>query len=96
MAGIKPLFDRVLVRRLDKEQKSAGGIIIPESAQEKTQTGVVVAAGTGRVLNDGTVRALPFSEGDKVLFGKYSGTELKLEGQDYLMLKEDEVLAIVN
>lgn len=96
MANIKPLFDRVLVKRLDREQKTSGGIIIPESAQEKTQFGSIVNVGTGRVLQDGSLRPLSFKEGDKVLFGKYSGTEVKLDGQEYLILKEDEVLAVLN
>lgn len=90
--AIKPLYDRVLVRRLESEQKSAGGIIIPDTAQEKTQYGTVVAAGEGKLLSDGTVRSLKIKEGDRVLFGKFSGTEVKLAGEEFLILREEELL----
>jgi chaperonin GroES len=92
---ITPLHDRVLLKRVESEQTSSGGIIIPDTAQEKTQIGVIEAVGAGKVLHDGTVKALQVKAGDKVLFGKYSGTEIKLEGQDFLILKEDEILGIV-
>ena len=92
---ITPLYDRVLLKRVENEQTSSGGIIIPDTAQEKTQIGVIEAVGTGKVLNDGTVKALQVKAGDKVLFGKYSGTEIQLGGQDFLIVKEDEILGIV-
>lgn len=90
--AIRPLYDRVLVQRLESEQTSAGGIIIPDTAQEKTQYGTVVAAGEGKLLNDGTVRALKVAKGDRVLFGKFSGTEVKLAGDEFLILREEEIL----
>ncbi len=95
MVTIKPLFDRVLVKRLENENKTSGGIIIPETAQEKTQTGSVVSFGGGRLLADGTVRPLQVKQGDKIIFGKYSGTEFKHEGAEYLILKEEEILGIL-
>lgn len=94
-AGIKPLYDRVLVKRLESEQMSAGGIIIPDTAQEKTQIGTVVAAGEGKLLNDGNIKPLRINKGDKIIFGKYSGTEVTFAGTHYLILREDEVLGIV-
>ncbi len=90
--AIRPLYDRVLVKRLENEQMSAGGIIIPDTAQEKTQYGTVVAAGEGKLLNDGTVRALRVNQGDRVIFGKFSGTEVKLAGDEFLILREEEIL----
>ena len=92
---IKPLHDRVLIKRSESEAKSAGGIIIPDSAQEKTQMGSVVAVGDGKVLADGTVRALKVKAGDRVIFGKYAGSEFSFDGQDYMILKEEELLCIV-
>lgn len=94
--AIKPLYDRVLVKRLESEQMSAGGIIIPDTAQEKTQYGTVVATGEGKVLNDGSLRSLKVKTGDKVLFGKFSGTEVKLEGEEYLILREEELLGCLD
>jgi chaperonin GroES len=94
-ANIKPLYDRVLVKRLENEQMSAGGIIIPDTAQEKTQFGAVVAAGEGKILNDGSVKPLKINKGDKVIFGKYSGTEIKFGGEEYLILREEEVLGVI-
>jgi chaperonin GroES len=94
-AVIKPLYDRVLVQRLENEQTTAGGIIIPDTAQEKTQMGVVVAAGEGKLMNDGSLRALKVKKGDNIIFGKYSGTEIKLENKEYLILREEELLGIV-
>ena len=85
-----------MIKRLESEQKTAAGIIIPDTAQEKTQLGSVIATGEGRLAEDGTKRPLIIKKGDTVLFGKYSGTEIKHEGEEYLMLKEDEVLGIVN
>jgi chaperonin GroES len=92
---IKPLYDRVVVRRLESEQTTAGGIIIPDTAQEKTQMGTIVAAGAGRVAKDGSIRPLQVKEGDTILFGKFSGTEVKFEGEDLLILKEEELLGLV-
>lgn len=94
-ANIKPLYDRVLIKRLENEQMSAGGIIIPDTAQEKTQLGAVVATGEGKLMNDGSIRPLQIKEGDKILFGKYSGTEIKLGNDDLLMLREEELLGVV-
>ena len=94
--SIKPLYDRVLVKRLESEQMTAGGIIIPDTAQEKTQMGEIVATGEGKLLADGSIRALKVKQGDKILFGKYSGTEVKLGSTgEFLMLKEEELLGIV-
>lgn len=93
-ATIKPLYDRVLVKRLESEQTSAGGIIIPDTAQEKTQAGNVIMVGDGKVLNDGSLRPLKVKAGDKILFGKYSGTEVKVGGEELLILREEEILGI--
>lgn len=93
--NIRPLHDRVVIKRLENEAKSAGGIVLPGSAQEKPQMGEVVAAGTGRVLDNGDKRALDVKVGDKVLFGKYSGSEIKLDGQDLLVMREDDLLAVI-
>ena len=91
----RPLHDRLLVKRQEAETRSKGGIIIPENAKEKPIEGVVVAVGNGKVLDDGNVRALEVKAGDRILFGKYSGTEIKIEGTEHLILREDEVLAVV-
>jgi len=93
---IRPLQDRILVQRSDGEEKTAGGIIIPDSAKEKPQEGTVVAVGKGKVLDSGQVVALEVSIGDRVLFGKYAGTEVTLDGEDYVILREDDVLAITS
>jgi chaperonin GroES len=93
-ATIKPLYDRVLVKRLESEQTSAGGIIIPDTAQEKTQAGKVMMVGDGKLLNDGALRPLRVKKGDEVLFGKYSGTEVKAAGEELLILREEEILGI--
>ena len=95
MAKLRPLFDKVLIQRLESEHKTVGGIIIPDTAQEKTQTGSVVSVGTGKVLPDGSNKAMQIKEGDRVMFGKYSGTEFKADGIEYLILKEDEILGIL-
>ncbi|MBC75230.1 MAG: co-chaperone GroES [Halobacteriovoraceae bacterium] len=92
---VKPLHDRVLVRRVEEENKTAGGIIIPDNSKEKPAQGEVVSVGTGYVNQDGSRRALEVKEGDKILFGKYSGSEVKVEGNDYLIMKEDEILGIL-
>ncbi len=94
--NIKPLHDKVLIQRVENETTSAGGIIIPDSAQEKTQIGIVKAVGQGKFNSDGTLRPLNVKAGDSVLFGKFSGTEIKLEGQEYLIIREEEILGIVS
>jgi len=91
---VRPLHDRVLVKRSDEEQKSKGGIIIPDTAKEKPIMGEVIAVGSGRVGEDGTVRPLEVKKGDRVLFGKYSGTEIKIEGSEYLMMREEDILGV--
>ena len=91
----RPLHDRVVVRRIDAEEKSAGGIIIPDTAKEKPQEGEVVAAGTGLKSEDGKVTPLDVKAGDKILFGKWSGTEVKIDGQDLLIMKESDIMGIV-
>ncbi len=95
MAKFRPLHDRLLVKRVEAEEKSKGGIIIPDSAKEKPIEGLVVAVGNGKALDDGKVRALAVKEGEKVLFGKYSGTEIKVEGVEHVILREDEVLGVL-
>ncbi len=94
--GVRPLHDRVLVRRTPEETKTAGGIIIPDTAKEKPQRGEIVATGKGRVTEEGKVTPLDVKVGDKILFGKYSGTELKLNGDEFLMMKEEDILGIMN
>jgi chaperonin GroES len=91
----RPLHDRLLVKRVEAEQKTKGGIIIPDNAKEKPIEGIVIAVGNGKVLDDGKVRALEVKAGDKVLFGKYSGTEIKIEGEEHVILREDEVLGVL-
>ncbi len=93
--NVKPLYDRVLVTRLEGETKSSGGIIIPDSAKEKPLEGRVVSTGTGRRMKDGSIKAPAVAEGDRILFGKYAGTEIKLDGTEYLILKEDDILAVI-
>ncbi|GAB4009477.1 MAG: co-chaperone GroES [Bdellovibrio sp.] len=92
---VVPLQDRVLVERFEEEKKTAGGIIIPDNNSEKPSQGKVVSVGKGYRLQDGTVRALDVKAGDKILFGKYSGTEVKVEGKDYLIMREDDILGII-
>ncbi len=92
---IKPLGDRVVIKVLEKEEKTKSGIVLPDTAKEKPQEGKIVAVGTGKVLENGTRVALDVKEGDKVIFSKYAGTEVKIDGQDYLILSERDVLAIV-
>ncbi len=94
--NVRPLHDRILVRRTTEEDKTAGGIIIPDTAKEKPQKGKVVATGKGRVTEDGKTLPLEVKSGDTVLFSKYSGTELKLDGVEYLMISENDVLGIIN
>lgn len=92
---VRPLHDRVLVKRIEEEKKTAGGIIIPDNSKEKPAQGEVISVGSGYVNQDGSVRNLEVKAGDKILFGKYSGTEVKVEGQDYLIMKEEEILGIL-
>lgn len=94
--NVRPLNDRILVKLMEEDLTTPGGIIIPDSAKEKPQRGEVVAAGTGRVLNDGKKVPLDVKVGDKILFGKYVGTEIKLEGGEYLMMREEDVLGVIN
>ena len=94
--NIRPLHDRILVRRMKEEEKTAGGIIIPDTAKEKPQRGEVVATGNGRVTDEGKTRPLEVKNGDKVLFSKYAGTDLKLGADEYLMITESDVLGIFN
>jgi chaperonin GroES len=92
---IRPLQDRVIVKRVKEEEKTKGGLFIPDTAKEKPIEALVVAVGNGKVLEDGTVRKLDIKEGDRVLFGKYSGTEVKLDGDDVLILREDDILGVL-
>ena len=94
---VRPLHDRIIVQRLeDEEEQQVGGIIIPDTAKEKPQQGKVVAVGKGKVKEDGGIQPMDVKAGDTILFGKYSGQEIKLDGDDYLIMKEDEVLGVVN
>jgi chaperonin GroES len=93
---VRPLHDRLLVRRIEEKESAKGGIIIPDTAKEKPQQGEVLAAGSGKILENGTKIALEVKVGDKILFGKYSGTEIKIEGEDVLIFREDDVLAILS
>lgn len=93
--NIRPLHDRLIVKRLTEEEKTKGGIIIPDSAKEKPQEAEVIAVGSGKALEDGKIRPLDVKVGDKILFSKYSGNEIKIDGEEYLILREDDVQAIV-
>jgi len=93
--NIRPLHDRIIVERIEEETKTAGGLIIPDTAKEKPQQGKVVAVGKGKTTEDGKVLAMDVKVGDKVMFGKYAGTEIKIEGKEYLMMREDDVLGII-
>jgi chaperonin GroES len=92
---IRPLHDRVVIRRTEEERKSPGGIVIPDTAAEKPIRGEVIAVGNGKVLENGEVRPLELKKGDKVLFGKYAGTEVKVDGEDLLVMREDDVMAVI-
>jgi chaperonin GroES len=92
---IRPLHDRILVKRLEEERTSAGGIIIPDTATEKPIQGKVIAVGNGKILEDGSVRKLDVKIGDKVLFGKYGGTEVKVDGEELLVMREDDIMAVI-
>ena len=93
--NIRPLHDRIIVKRMEEERMSAGGIVIPDSATEKPIKGEVIAVGNGTHLENGEIRPLDVKAGDQVLFGKYSGTEVKVEGEDLLVMKEDDVMAVI-
>ena len=92
---LRPLHDRVIVERLEEEEKTGGGIIIPDTAKEKPQQGRVIAVGKGKVLENGQVIPLAVKEGDRVLFGKYTGTDIKIEGEEHFIMREDDILAII-
>jgi chaperonin GroES len=93
--AIRPLHDRVLIKRVEEEQKTKGGIIIPDTAKEKPAEGKVIAVGTGRVQDDGKVRPLDVKKGDRVLFGKYSGTEVKVDGDELIIMREEDILGVI-
>ena len=93
--NLRPLHDRVIVKRLEEERTTAGGIVIPDSATEKPIKGEVLAVGNGKILEDGSKRELDIKVGDKVLFGKYSGTEVKVEGDELLVMREDDIMAVI-
>ena len=95
MAKVRPLHDRLLVKRIEEKETVKGGIIIPDTAKEKPQEGEVIAVGNGKVNEDGTVRKLDVKVGDRVLFGKYSGTEVKIDGEERLILREDDILGVL-
>ncbi|MFM9967311.1 MAG: co-chaperone GroES [Burkholderiales bacterium] len=92
---IRPLHDRVVVKRLEEERKSAGGIVIPDNAAEKPDQGEVLAVGNGKILEDGKVRPLDVKVGDRILFGKYSGTTVKMDGDELLVMREDDIMGVV-
>jgi chaperonin GroES len=94
--NIRPLYDRIMVKRIDQQETTRNGIVIPDSAQEKPQEGEVMATGKGKRLENGTVVALDVKTGDRILFGKYSGNEVKLEGIEYIIMREDDVLGILD
>jgi chaperonin GroES len=93
--GIRPLQDRIIVKRIEEEAKTAGGIIIPDSAKEKPQEGKVVAVGKGKIGEDGKVQPLDVKKGNRVLFSKYAGTEVNIEGEEHLIIREDDVLGVI-
>jgi len=93
---VRPLYDRILVKRIDEETKTAGGLFIPDTAKEKPQQAVVVAVGSGKILEDGSLRKLELKSGDKILFAKYSGNDIKIDGTEHLIMREDDVLAVLD
>jgi chaperonin GroES len=93
--NVRPLHDRIIVQRLEEAEQKVGGIIIPDTAKEKPQQGKVIAVGKGKVKDDGKVLPLDVQQGDTILFGKYSGQEIKIDGEEYLIMREDEVLAVI-
>ena len=95
MSTVRPLHERVLVKRLEEEEVSKGGIIIPDSAKEKPAEGKIVAVGKGRVSEDGKLRPLDVKTGDKILFSKYAGTDIKIDGEEFLIMREDDILAVI-
>jgi chaperonin GroES len=95
MAAFRPLHDRVLIRRIEEQETAKGGIIIPDSAKEKSQEGEVIAVGTGKRLENGTILPVELMGGDRILFGKYSGTEIRIDAKDYLILREDEIIGVM-
>jgi chaperonin GroES len=92
---VRPLYDRILIKRVEEESKTAGGLFIPDTAKEKPQQGLVVAVGNGKIQEDGSLRKLEVKAGDKILFSKYSGNDIKIEGTEHLILREDDVLAVL-
>ena len=94
--AVRPLHDRIIVKRLAEEERTKGGIIIPDTAKEKPLEGSVLALGNGRIMEDGKVRPMDVKKGDKVLFGKYAGTEIKIDGEEHLILREDDILAVLD
>ncbi len=92
---VRPLYDRILVKRVDEEEKTAGGLFIPDSAKEKPQQGLVVAVGSGKLQEDGSLRKLDLKAGDKILFSKYAGSDIKIDGVEHLILKEEDVLGVL-
>ncbi len=92
---IRPLHDRVIVKRLEEERKTASGIVIPDTAAEKPDTGEVIAVGTGKVLDDGKVRPVDLKTGDKIIFGKYSGQTVKVDGIEYLVMREEDIMGVI-
>jgi len=93
---VRPLHDRILLKRIEEKESIKGGIIIPDTAKEKPQEGLVIAVGNGKILENGTKISLEVKDGDRVLFGKYSGTEIKVDGEEYLIVREDDVLGILS
>jgi len=93
--NIRPLHDRVIVRRMEEERTSAGGIVIPDTATEKPIQGEIIAAGVGKILENGDVRPLDVKKGDRILFGKYAGTEVKIDGEDLLVMREDDIMGVL-
>ncbi len=92
---VRPLYDRILVKRADEETQTKSGLFLPETGKEKPSEGIILAVGQGKLLDDGTVRELQVKEGDRVVFGKYAGTEIKVDGEDRIVLREDEIFGIV-
>ncbi len=95
MMAVKPLRDRIVVKALEPEEKTKSGLVLPDTAKEKPQEGKVLAVGTGRVLDDGSTKAVEVKNGDRILYGKYSGTEVTVDGEEYLILREEDILAVV-
>ena len=93
--NIRPLHDRVIVRRIEDTRTTPGGIVIPDSATEKPMQGEIIAAGKGRILENGTIRPIDVKKGDRILFGKYSGTEVKISGEEYLVMREEDIMGVI-